>query len=159
MDRVYAPWRSKYFAIPKDEGCLFCGIQNEKDDRKVGILKRAAHWYIILNTFPYTSGHIMIVSNRHIDSIGELKEEEGKELLKLLSEAESAVDSAYNPDGINIGVNRGRAAGAGIEGHLHFHIVPRWVGDTNFMTSLAETRVVSEELEKSYNNLKPHFSR
>ena len=159
MDRVYAPWRSEYFTMSKDSGCLFCKVQNESDDAKVGILKRGKYWFIILNTFPYTSGHIMVVANRHINCLGEIEDEEGKELIKMMAEAEYALDSVYNPDGLNVGANRGAAAGAGIIGHLHFHIVPRWVGDTNFMTSIAETRVVSEELNSSYNNLKPYFKK
>lgn len=157
MDRVYAPWRSKYFNMSKDSGCLFCNIQNESEDEKVGILKRGKHWFIILNTFPYTSGHIMVVANRHINSLGDIGEDEGKELIRMITDAEYALDSTYHPDGINLGVNRGEAAGAGIIGHLHFHIVPRWVGDTNFMTSIGETRVVSEDLNSSYNKLKPYF--
>jgi ATP adenylyltransferase len=158
MDRVYAPWRSKYFSLPEEEGCLFCRIQGEEDEEAVGILKRGEHWFIILNTFPYTSGHIMVVANRHINNIGEISREEGAELIDLLCLAEKAIDGSYRPDGINIGVNRGEAAGAGIKGHLHFHVVPRWVGDTNFMTSLAETRIVSEELGDCYGKLKPYFA-
>jgi len=157
MDRIYAPWRSKYFTMPEEEGCLFCNIQNEKDDRKAGILTRGEHWYIILNTFPYTNGHIMVVSNRHIKNFGAVREQETGELFGFLKKGEEALRNAYNPHGINVGVNLGSAAGAGIVDHLHFHMVPRWVGDTNFMTCLAETRVVSEDLEKSYRNLKPHF--
>jgi len=143
--------------MPAEEGCLFCNIQNEEDDRKAGILSRGEHWYIILNTFPYTNGHIMVVSNRHIKNFAGVEEEETRELFEMLKRAEVAVSDTYNPDGINVGVNLGKAAGAGIIDHLHFHVVPRWIGDTNFMTALAETRVVSEELEKSYRNLEPFF--
>ena len=157
MDRIYAPWRSKYFTMPKEKGCLFCNIQKEEDDRKAGILTRGEHWYIILNTFPYTNGHIMVVANRHVKNFGGIAEDETGELFHYLKRAEGAVRDAYNPEGINVGVNLGSAAGAGIVDHLHFHVVPRWTGDTNFMTALAETRVVSEELEKSYLNLKPYF--
>ena len=159
MDKVYAPWRSEYFTKPKGSGCLFCNVQNEKEDARVGILERGQHWFIILNTFPYTSGHIMVVANRHIDTLGEINEDEGVELIRMIAKAEHAIDSVYNPDGLNVGVNRGSAAGAGITGHLHFHIVPRWVGDTNFMTSIAETRVISEELNSSYTNLKSFFNK
>lgn len=157
MDRIYAPWRSKYFTMPQEEGCLFCNIQNEKDDRRSGILARGEYWYIILNTFPYTNGHIMVVPNRHIKDFGAVREEETGEMFEFLKKGEGALRDVYNPDGINVGVNLGRAAGAGIVDHLHFHMVPRWVGDTNFMTALAGTRVVSEDLEKSYRNLKPYF--
>jgi len=156
MDRVYAPWRSKYFSMEKGSGCLFCEIQ-KREDKDVMILKRGEHWFVILNSFPYTSGHVMVVANRHFEKLSEITEEEGRELITLLKECEKAIDEVYKPDGINVGVNRGSSAGAGIVGHIHFHIVPRWQGDTNFMTSVAETRVVSEALEDSYSKLLPYF--
>lgn len=143
--------------MPKDEGCLFCEIQNEEQDDRVGILKRGRSWFVILNMFPYTSGHVMIVAARHIERMAEMTDDEIIELGELLVLCESAVDDVYHPDGMNIGMNRGASAGAGIVGHLHFHLCPRWEGDSNFMTSIAETRVVSEELEESYRRLKPHF--
>lgn len=143
--------------MEQKEGCLFCSLQNDEDDRKVGILYRGEHWFIIMNLFPYTNGHIMVVASRHIDGISQIKEEEGKELIELLALSEKAIDSAYNPDALNIGVNRGVSAGAGVVGHLHFHLVPRWNGDTNFMTALAETRVVSEDIGDSYDRLAPFF--
>jgi ATP adenylyltransferase len=157
IDRVYAPWRSRYFTMEKTDGCLFCEIQKEENEALVGILARGEHWFVILNTFPYTNGHVMIVANRHIGSLGEITPEEGAELVIYLALCEKALEEAYSPDGMNIGVNRGASGGAGIIGHIHFHIVPRWTGDTNFMTALAETRVVSEELEGSYKRLKPYF--
>ena len=143
--------------MEKTDGCLFCEIQKEEDEALVGILARGEHWFVILNTFPYTNGHVMIVANRHIGSLGDISPEEGAELVSYLALCEKAVEDAYSPDGMNIGVNRGASGGAGIIGHIHFHIVPRWTGYTNFMTALAETRVVSEELEGSYNRLKPYF--
>lgn len=157
MDRLYAPWRSKYFTMSKEEGCLFCNIQKEKDDNKVGILKRGVHWYVILNSFPYINGHIMIVANRHIDTIRVVTREEGKELIELLSISEEAIDKAYQPEGLNIGVNRGASAGAGVVGHLHFHMCPRWRGDTNFITAIGGTRVISEDLSDSYKKLLPFY--
>lgn len=157
MDRVYAPWRSRYFTMPKTDGCLFCEVQTEENDDAVGILHRGEHWFVILNAFPYTSGHIMIVARRHIEGFNEVAPGEGAELVTLIARAEKALDGAYSPDGINIGVNRGACAGAGIAGHLHVHLVPRWCGDTNFMTALAETRVVSEDLEDSLRRLRPFF--
>ncbi len=143
--------------MPAEEGCLFCNIQREEDDARVGILKRGTHWFVILNTFPYINGHIMIVANRHIDSIREIVEEEGRELIELLSRSEEAIERAYQPGGLNIGVNRGASAGAGVEGHLHFHMCPRWKGDTNFITAIGETRVISEDLDQSYQKLLPYF--
>lgn len=153
MDRIYAPWRSRYFTLPKDEGCLFCSIRKEENDEQVGILKRGSHWFVILNMFPYTSGHIMVVSNSHIERFSEVSPEAGEEFLGLIAACETAIDEAYHPEGLNIGANRGASAGAGIVDHLHFHLCPRWRGDTNFMTAIAETRVVSEELEESYRRL------
>ena len=143
--------------MEKGDGCLFCEIQKEEDDALVGMLARGEHWFVILNTFPYTNGHLMIVANRHIGNLGDITPEEGVELVKYLALCEKAIEVAYSPDGMNIGVNKGVSGGAGIVGHIHFHMVPRWTGDTNFMTALAETRVVSEELEGSWKRLRPYF--
>jgi ATP adenylyltransferase len=157
MDRIYAPWRSKYFTMERTGGCLFCEIQDESGEGEALILKRGRHWFVILNLFPYTNGHIMIVANRHIERLSDIMAEEGEELIELLSLSERAIREAYNPEGMNVGVNLGASAGAGVVGHLHFHLCPRWTGDTNFMTSLAETRVVSESLEESRKKLAPFF--
>ena len=157
MERIYAPWRSAYFSMPKEGGCLFCDVQRTEHDSEVGILARAAHWFVILNMFPYTSGHLMVVANRHIRQVGELSAEEGNELVEVLARCERAIGAAYRPDGMNIGINVGVSAGAGIDGHLHVHLCPRWRGDTNFMTVLADTLVVSEALDASYLKLAPHF--
>ena len=159
MDRIYAPWRSAYFTMEKGEGCLFCNVQKEDNDARVGVLERGAHWFVILNVFPYTNGHVMIVANRHIERLDDVTEDEGKELIALLARSEKALREEYHPEGLNVGVNIGAAAGAGIAGHLHVHLCPRWAGDTNFMTSLVETRVVSEALEESFRRLSPHFKR
>jgi ATP adenylyltransferase len=159
MDRIYAPWRSAYFTMERGKGCLFCSIQNEKDDERIGVLARGERWFVILNMFPYTGGHVMIVANRHIECLGDVTEDEGKELVALLALSEKALREAYRPEGMNVGINIGAAAGAGVAGHLHVHLCPRWTGDTNFMTALAETRVVSEALEESYRRLAPHFRK
>jgi ATP adenylyltransferase len=143
--------------MARGEGCLFCDIQNDENDELVGILKRGEHWFVILNLFPYTNGHIMIVSNRHIERLSDVGEAEGGELVELFALCERAVREAYNPEGLNVGANLGASAGAGVVDHLHFHICPRWRGDTNFMTVLAETRVVSEALEESYRKLALRF--
>ncbi len=157
MDRIYAPWRSKYFTMERNGGCLFCEIQSGGTKGEDLVLKRGRHWFVILNLFPYTNGHIMIVANRHIERLSDITADEGEELIGLLALGERAIREAYNPEGMNVGVNLGASAGAGVVGHLHFHICPRWTGDTNFMTSLAETRVVSESLEESRKKLAPHF--
>ncbi len=158
MDRIYAPWRSMYFKMDKPEGCLFCEVQNQKEDRDAGILHRGKHWFVIINLFPYTSGHIMVVARRHIGRLAEISADEGAELVGLLAACERALDEVYRPDAMNTGVNRGASAGAGVDGHIHFHLVPRWNGDTNFMTAVGGTRVISEDLAESYARLRPFFA-
>lgn len=135
-------------------GCLFCDVFRDDDDRKNFVLARTRHWYVIINRYPYTTGHIMVVSNRHIATFAELEPEEGGELAQILARSERALERAYSPDGINVGANLGRSAGAGIVGHLHVHLVPRWQGDTNFMSSVGETRVVSEDLNDTYDRVR-----
>lgn len=159
MDRIYAPWRSAYFSLGKNGECLFCRVQREQRDELVGILYRGEKWFVILNAYPYSSGHLMIVAARHVSRMGDLLEDELTELAKLLPICERAIEEAYNPDGMNVGINIGQSAGAGIAGHLHVHVCPRWHGDTNFMTTIAETRVVSESMEESWRKLKPKFDR
>ncbi len=144
--------------MDKTGGCLFCGIQNEQDDRKAGILHRGKHWFVVINLFPYTSGHIMLVARRHIEKMFDISVDEGAELVVLLGVCERALDEAYRPDAMNVGLNRGACAGAGVVGHIHFHLVPRWNGDTNFMTAVSGTRVVSEDLGDSYARLSPYFA-
>lgn len=143
--------------MERSGGCLFCEIQGGGGEENALFLKRGRHWFVILNLFPYTSGHIMIVANRHIERLSDIAPEEGEELVRLFSLCERALKEAYRPEGLNVGANLGASAGAGVVGHLHFHLCPRWTGDTNFMTSLAETRVVSESLEESLKKLVPYF--
>lgn len=159
MDRIYAPWRNEYFSLRKDGECLFCQVQREQRDELVGILYRGEKWFVILNAYPYSSGHLMIVVSRHVSRMGDLLEDELMELARLLPICERAIEEAYRPDGMNIGINIGESAGAGIAGHLHVHVCPRWRGDTNFMTTIAETRVVSESMAESWRKLKPKFDR
>jgi len=136
------------------EGCLFCELAGGDDDRSAFILERGTHFYIIINRYPYTTGHLMVVCNRHVERLSDLTGEESAELGVLLAKSERALEKAYQPDGINVGANLGRSAGAGIVGHLHMHLVPRWHGDTNFMSSIGETRVVSEDLAATYDRVK-----
>lgn len=136
------------------KGCLFCDVFRDDDDRKNLVLARAGHWYLIINRYPYTTGHIMAVTNRHVATFAELEPDEGRELTEILARSERAIQSAYAPDGINMGANLGRSAGAGIVGHLHVHLVPRWQGDTNFMSVVGETRVVSEDLNDTYDRIR-----
>ena len=155
MKRVYAPWRSEYLMSGgHKEGCLFCDLARpETDDEANFILRRDEHCYVIINRYPYTTGHVMVVCNRHVERIGDLTGDESREMMGLTAACESALVEAYRPDGINVGANLGRSAGAGIAGHLHMHLVPRWHGDTNFMSSIGETRVVSEDLRDTYERL------
>ncbi len=154
-DRLYAPWRSSYLMdeSSREDGCLFCRVRDEQEDRKNFVLERSDRWYTIVNVYPYTTGHVMVVCNRHVERLGELDEDERAEFPGLLARCEGALQKAYRPDGINVGANLGRSAGAGIVGHLHVHLVPRWQGDTNFMSSVGGTRVVSEDLADTYQRL------
>ena len=140
----------------KDE-CIFCSLPEQREDEKNLILHRGTHAYVILNRYPYSNGHLMVVCNRHIGRFSAMDKEEANEVTALIGRCEEALLDAYKPGGINIGVNLGRSAGAGILDHLHVHLVPRWHGDTNFMTAVAEARVVSEELADSYRKLSPYF--
>ena len=155
-DRLYAPWRSSYLMdeSAREDGCLFCRIRDEETDPKNFVLERGDRWYTIINRFPYTTGHVMVVCNRHVECLADLDDTEGAELTALLARCERALRREYRPDGINMGANLGRSAGAGIMGHLHVHLVPRWHGDTNFMSTIGETRVVSEDLGDTYRRLK-----
>jgi ATP adenylyltransferase len=136
-------------------GCLFChlALAAADDDRANLVLERGPGWFVVINRYPYTTGHIMVVSRRHMEKLGDFAGDEGAEMMKLLGRCERAIAKAYGPDGINVGANLGRSAGAGIVGHFHMHLVPRWHGDTNFMSSVGETRVVSEDLGDSYERL------
>ena len=154
MDRIYAPWRSTYLMSGARSECLFCDLTRDGNDRDNLVLERGEHWYIIVNRYPYTTGHVMVVCNRHVEKFGELDSGEQEELPALLARSEAALEQAYGPDGINVGANLGRSAGAGIVGHLHIHLVPRWHGDTNFMSSVGETRVVSEDLMDTFERVR-----
>jgi ATP adenylyltransferase len=122
-------------------------------DREQFVLERGRHWFVVINRYPYTTGHLMVVSRRHVEKVSEFEGGEGAEMVQLLARCEAAIHRAYGPDGINLGANLGRSAGAGIVGHFHMHMVPRWHGDTNFMSAVGETRVVSEDLRETYERL------
>ena len=157
MDRLWAPWRLTYVKKTnkeKKKGCLFCRKFKSKKDRTNYVIERRKHSFALLNIYPYNNGHLMIVPYRHIDSIEALEENERLEMMKLLSLMVVSLKKALNPDGFNVGMNLGDIAGAGIVGHLHLHIVPRWKGDCNFMPVLSETRVVPEALQQTYQKLK-----
>lgn len=140
----------------KDE-CLFCSILKNEEEQKNRVLYRGEYHYVIINAFPYSNGHVMVVCNRHVEHFSDLSRDESTELAGLVARCEKALLDAYKPGGINVGANLGRSAGAGIVGHLHIHLVPRWHGDTNFMTAVGETRVISEDLLDTYQKLKARF--
>ena len=154
MERLWAPWRMSYVgAADRTDGCLFCEALASSDDRKVLVLLRRPLAFLILNAFPYASGHLMAALTRHVGTLGEATAAELGEAMALVQRSIRALYRVYSPDGYNVGINQGRVAGAGVEGHLHIHVVPRWNGDTNFMPVLGEVRVLPESLEATYDRL------
>lgn len=156
-DILYSPWRLKYILSKKDEDCIFCIKPPENDDEKHLILYRSKYCFVILNAFPYNNGHLMVVPNKHVSSLNELNKADINDLFQTVQLCEKVIIMVYDPDGINIGMNLGKAAGAGIDDHLHVHIVPRWNGDVNFMSAVGGTRVIPESFELSYAKLKEQF--
>ena len=155
MDYLWTPWRYAYVSrAHKAEGCVFCDKIAAQDDRKEFIVYRAEHCYIVLNAYPYTSGHVMIVPFAHLDELQKLPAATAQEMMSLAQKMEGVLRQVYNPEGINVGVNIGKAAGAGVAGHVHMHVLPRWTADSNFMVSVSETRVLPEALETTYERLK-----
>jgi ATP adenylyltransferase len=157
---LWAPWRIEYIeSTDRPDGCIFCIKPAETDDRANLIVHRGVRAFVILNRFPYNNGHLMVVPYRHTADLSALDPEERAELFDLLVASQRALVSGLRPHGFNIGMNLGRTGGAGIEDHLHFHIVPRWNGDTNFMPVLGHTKVVSEGLERTWEKLVPAFGK
>lgn len=160
MDHLWTPWRFDYIKnlARSRETCVFCSIFEERNDERNFVLHRGTSSFAVLNLYPYTAGHILIVANRHIPFLRDARSEELHEFLDLAQLCEKALDAEYRPEGFNVGFNLGRAAGAGVEHHLHMHILPRWTGDSNFVSVVSETRVLPEELPTTYQRLLPHFS-
>lgn len=158
MDHLWSPWRLQYVtggtARP---GCIFC-VAHEDEGQEALVVHRGAAAYVILNLFPYNNGHLMVVPCRHIASLVEATRDELIELMELTRLAEQVVREAYQPHGLNVGINLGKAAGAGVADHLHIHVVPRWTGDTNFMTTVGESRVLPEALDSTAMRLRPLFA-
>jgi ATP adenylyltransferase len=157
VERLWAGWRASYIegvANPEspDDGCIFCALGSITGDGQV--IARASLSFAVLNRYPYSSGHLMVAPHRHVGDLESLTTEEANALMAMTRQATVALKIAYQPDGVNVGLNLGRAAGAGVPGHLHVHVVPRWVGDTNFMTSVADTRVLPEPLSRSFERLR-----
>ncbi|MCK4649491.1 HIT domain-containing protein [bacterium] len=153
MDVIWAPWRMKYIMGEKEKNCLFCRVAKERKDRKNYLLFREGKCFIILNTFPYNNGHLMVAPYRHLAKLEDLNREELNELMELVSKSVGWLKKALKPEGFNIGMNLGKIAGAGIEDHLHIHIVPRWSGDANFMPTVAQVKVIPELLKDTYKKL------
>lgn len=186
MDHLFTPWRYAYITsndkrartgVPKkleswagDLGCVFCnlmaavehsiqqGMPAEEAEAAGGIVHRGTQCYIALNAFPYTSGHVMILPYAHLDRLAQMPVETAHEMMDLAQQTERVLQRVYRPQGLNFGWNLGEAAGAGVAGHLHMHAMPRWVGDTNFMTSIGETRVVPEDLATTWKRLREGFA-
>jgi len=157
MQRLWAPWRMEYIVNDKETACIFCRDGNEERDRELLILHRSSLSLVMLNRYPYTNGHLLIAPIRHTADMNSLADAEMLDLFKTLNLCRSILQDVAAPQGFNIGINLGRAAGAGVDEHLHLHIVPRWNGDTNFMSVLADLRVMPENLLTTYDGLLPAF--
>ncbi|MFH1317700.1 MAG: HIT domain-containing protein [Candidatus Omnitrophota bacterium] len=154
MDKIWAPWRIDYVSQKKQKGCIFCRIKKSSKDKVHLIVLRSAHCYVVLNTFPYNNGHLMVVSNRHIAFLDNLSDSEILDMNKTLIKVKNILKKVLSPSGFNVGINLGKVSGAGVDKHLHIHIVPRWLGDTNFMPVTANTKIVSQSLEALYIQIK-----
>ena len=163
MDRLWTPWRYQYISgaageKPSDDDCVLCRLaRDEESDERNFVLHRAARNYVVLNLYPYTSGHLMIAPYRHEADLDALDKETTDELMDLAKRAQAALRAAYSPEGFNLGMNLGRVAGAGVAGHVHLHALPRWAGDANFMSVVGETRVLPEDLPTTYKRLRELF--
>jgi ATP adenylyltransferase len=159
MDYLWSPWRMQYIQGNKDEPpdapCIFCAIRDGAEDERV--LSRAELGYVVLNKFPYNPGHLMVVPNRHVAELTDLTDEEHVALQRLLARSQRALRESSDPHGFNVGMNLGRTAGAGIPDHLHWHLIPRWTGDTNFMPAIGQTRILPELLAETHARLAPFF--
>ncbi|MDK2921967.1 MAG: adenylyltransferase [Desulfonauticus sp.] len=159
MKTLWAPWRIEYILGPKPDSCVFCLPQHQDEDEERLILLRAKHCFVVMNKYPYMSGHIMVTPYRHVSCLTQLNSLELEEIMNYLQISTKILKEVFKPEGINIGLNIGEAAGAGIEEHLHFHLLPRWVGDHSFMAVLNETTVIPEHLKITYDKLKPFFDK
>jgi len=146
-----------YIRGEKPMGCILCDKPKAKDDVPNHILYRGAEGFVMMNLYPYNNGHLMVSPYAHVDTLEDLSDSASANLMKMIQASLAALRKAFGPEGANIGLNQGKAAGAGIDDHLHFHVVPRWVGDTNFMTVVSDHRVIPEDINETYRLLKPHF--
>ena len=154
MKTMWAPWRMEYILAEKEERCIFCDALSQNDDLT---LYKGPDTLVMMNKFPYINGHLLVAPLRHLSGLTQLNKHEMGELLATVDRSVEILKRVMTPDGFNVGLNLGKVAGAGVEDHLHFHIVPRWLGDTNAFTVFADVRVIPEHLKATYENLKPHF--
>jgi ATP adenylyltransferase len=162
-DIMWAPWRMAYVGAEHageydEPACVFCDLPRRTDDERTLILHRGRLSYVIMNLYPYNNGHLLMVPYEHVDSLRDLPSEALTEMMELAQLAQSVLEETMRPQGFNLGINQGRAAGAGIADHVHMHVVPRWIGDTNFMPALADTRVMPQHLDETYALLRPGFA-
>ena len=155
MDKLWAPWRLKYITQVDNnkKGCVFCNINKDKKDKKNFVFARSKYCYAVLNIFPYNNGHVLVLPCKDVNDLSKMRKEELSDLMDLLNYTKSLVDEVLNPHGYNIGMNLGRISGAGVPGHVHFHVVPRWRGDMNFMSVVSDTKVISQSLKELYAQL------
>src|SRR6201996_5820220 len=160
MEYLWTPWRSTYMKKRRLEGeCIFCAAASDSDDAANLVVYRAQKSFVILNRYPYTSGHLMIAPYQHVSRLMAADEATTEEMMLLGRRSEQFIEEAYRPDGLNLGMNLGEAAGAGIEQHIHMHVLPRWKNDANFMTTVGDTRLIPEALEDTYTKLRDGFSQ
>ena len=159
MDRLWAPWRVEYIKAIKEEGCIFCNKSNSSNDRESLILYRGNLCIVIINLYPYNNGHLMVIPYKHESDTSKIDMETKLEILTLADKSIEILTEQMNPNGFNFGANIGEAGGAGIVDHLHYHLVPRWNGDTNFMPIIGETKIVVQSLKEIYDNLRPEFDK
>ncbi|HYO63679.1 MAG TPA: HIT domain-containing protein [Pyrinomonadaceae bacterium] len=164
MDRLWTPWRFQYITGEtgekdkvKDTPCVFCVLRDSAEDERHFVVHRARHNFVVLNLYPYTSGHLLVVPYEHTSELDAASEQATEELMRLARRAQTVLRETYRPDGFNLGMNLGHAAGAGVAGHIHLHVLPRWAGDGNFMSTVGETRVLPEDLRTTYERLRGKF--
>lgn len=159
MERIWAPWRIQYIQMEKPKGCILCEKPRESHDEQNYILYRGRNSFVIMNSFPYNPGHLMVAPYDHVASLESINDEALAEHWRIVRLCEKVIREAFNPGGFNIGINMGKAAGAGISDHIHTHVVPRWVSDTNFMQVLADVKIIPQALADTYQRLKDKFPK
>jgi ATP adenylyltransferase len=159
MKNLWAPWRMDYVLSKKGTGCVFCPGDDRGSDRELNILYVGPMSLVVMNKFPYNNGHLLVAPIRHVSDLGGLSDEENLDLILMVRSSIEIIRKTMKPEGFNVGLNLGKVAGAGVEAHMHYHIVPRWSGDTNFMAVTEEVRVIPEHLRNTYDKLRPYFEQ